>query len=130
MKSNVSINAKSIRKPLIIIIAALILITITAYATYRITMNNISVSISEDTARLTIFNQSHDYDYDTINMNPTQGNNKALNANAVNHDNIKDTSVIKPTTNKPQYETVTMYGIYVEDVKTNHYLVYCTNGDQ
>lgn len=73
MKSTI---LKSIRKPLVITLSILILMALTAFTAYRITMDNISVSISEDTARLTVYGQSDDYDYNEVNMNPTLTINK------------------------------------------------------
>lgn len=85
MTIKLNANTKSIRKVLTIILSALILITITAYATYRYTMDNINISISDDTARLTVYGQSDDYNYTDVDMNPMHGNNKAINAAVINH---------------------------------------------
>lgn len=59
------------KKIIIGILLALMLIVATAFTTYRVIIHNISIGVSEDTARVTVFGQSDDYDYDFVDMNPT-----------------------------------------------------------
>jgi len=63
------------KKKILVVLSILLGIAIVSFSTYRITMDHISVSISEDTAQLTVYGQTDDYDYNIINMNPTQNNN-------------------------------------------------------
>jgi len=60
------------KKRILISIAFLFTMVITAFITYRVVMHSISISISEDTAQITVFDQTDDYDYNIVNMNPTQ----------------------------------------------------------
>lgn len=60
------------KKRILISIAFLFTMAITAFITYHIVMHSISISISEDTAQITVFDQTDDYDYNFVNMNPTQ----------------------------------------------------------
>lgn len=51
------------RKVLLAVIAILILL-LTAYITYRVTVENISIEVSGDTAYLTVFGMTDEYKFE------------------------------------------------------------------
>ena len=86
------------------------------YASYCYTMNHITVGVSEDTARLTVYGQSKDYDYKEVDMNPTQGKNIdsdyiAPNATkSINEKGVIETDAIYQTDNKSNYTIICLDG--------------------